>query len=157
MKAYSCYRAANLRGGSNLFFNNVVTTIDGSGCPIGLTEEEAWQTQFFGKLRTTWPAEDQITNSFFWNNTINGKPINVRTWHEKDAPFIKKDRDFFLHEPKSTGGKSIYPTRNGANNMVFIADSANAYFPYTPYVYPHPIRNGDNSTALVAPARLRVD
>jgi hypothetical protein len=139
--AYKTYYFIYLRGGSSLIFNNTFDYDYGSPpLVIALTEEESWQTLFFNPLRTTWPAEDQITNSFFWNNTLKGAAVtDARTWMLGDGPFIQKDRDYFMHEPQATGGKSTYPTRAGASDMTFSSSGANAYYPYSTYTYPHPL------------------
>jgi hypothetical protein len=161
IKAYHCYRATNIRGGSNLVFKNTITTMDGSGCPIAVTEEEAWQTALFQRLRNAWPAEDQVTNSFFWENTINGKVVtDIVKWNPKDHVFIQKDRDYFMHPPEEKGGKSVYPTRKGAADMRFSSSEANAYYPYKHYTYPHPLRagiNGPPKNAPEPPKNLRIE
>jgi len=101
------YRIIYLRGGSILIYNNKFTYESGSApTAIELTEEESWQTSFFSPLATTWPAQDQINNSFFWGNTLNGSPIADISLNEThDATFIQKDRDYFMHAPQATGGK----------------------------------------------------
>ena len=76
---------------------------------------------------------------------------------------MNQDRDYWLHAPAATGGKIYYVTNsmctksgspaacctgNGTGNCLpghadatlFTAAGANAYYPYTPFTYPHPIR-----------------
>ena len=151
VKAYSAYRLYNIRGGSLLIYNNTMTTLSG-GCPgVTLQDEESWQTAIFDPLRESWPAQDQIMNTFIWGNTANGVAIIDATIDERDAEFIQKDRDYFIHAPESTGGHESYTDRAGASDteptnedgdgtMIFTAEGANAYYPYTPYTYPHPLR-----------------
>ena len=151
------YLIANFRGGSILFHDNVFTYIAYSNEEIGATEEEGWQPAFFSPLRTVWPAEDQITNSFFWNNTLNGNPMtDILLLQASDAIFIQKDRDYFMHAPQSTGGKSTYPTRAGADDMTFSSSGANAYYPYTPFTYPHPLQADGVAPEPERPTGLRI-
>jgi hypothetical protein len=113
----SQYRVFNLRGGSWLIFSN---RWDNSAT-INLTEEEGWQTQFFNPLDTSWPAQEQITNTFIWNNTnSSGLVTGVSLPQASDSTFIQKNRDYWMNAPQS----------------------GQAYFPYTPLVYPHPLVSG---------------
>ena len=76
MNAHHTYRFIHLRGGSTLVHDNTFGYLSGSKPPsIQMDEEEDWQTSFFSPLRTVWPAQDQVNNSFFWNNTINGAAL----------------------------------------------------------------------------------
>ena len=112
------YRWAYLRGGTILFWNNTLTNLK-SGLPsIEITDEESWQSLFFEPLKTVWPAHDQITNSYFWNNTINGVLINPRIKRSEDTIFIQENRDYFTRAPQP----------------------GDVYYPYSPYTYPHPFR-----------------
>lgn len=133
------YRLIYIRGGSFLIHHNTVTSVR-PVVLLMLSEEESWQSSFFIPLATVWPAEDQINNSFMWNNTNNGSTINnISLENVKDLNFINKKRDYFLSAPSASGGKETYPTRPGARNMTFSSSGANAYYPYTPYTYPHPL------------------
>jgi len=144
--------ALTFRGGSVLAHNNAITVgMYPQYTYLSLIEEETWSSTVFSPLRTAWPAEDQIFNSFFWNNTVNGNPIELTT---DSATFHVQDRDYFLHAPAATGGKETFTGRAGASNtaptegspstMQFSSSGANAYYPYTPFTYPHPLRAGDN-------------
>jgi hypothetical protein len=133
------YRVLYFRGGSILCYNNAFT-FTGASDEIMLTEEEDWQGAFFSPLRTVWAAEDQIMNSFFWGNTRNGSSAGVHLLNANDSTFIQQNRDYFLHAPESSGGSESYPTRAGADDMAFTAAGANAYYPYTGYIYPHPLQ-----------------
>ncbi|MGZ3745084.1 MAG: hypothetical protein ACXWRA_14950 [Pseudobdellovibrionaceae bacterium] len=156
-RAYKTDEFASFRGDSVLIHDNSFTTVTGSPTIIQFSEEEAWQSQFFSPLRTTWPAEDQMNNSFIWNNTYNGSPvldISLDDPAAANAIFIQKNRDYFMHPPQATGGKETWPDRPGSSNMIFSSSGANAYYPYTPYTYPHPL-TGLVAT-LMAPLNLRI-
>ena len=149
------------RGGSVLAHDNAITTLRYNPT-IFLREEEAVGDGGGWGLRTAWPAEDQINNSFFWNNTVNGSAMNVSA----TPIFIMQDRDYFMHAPcgasdtqdaygnTCTHGKETYIGRPGASptypsdgtlyplgagTMTFISSGPNAYYPYTPYTCPHPL------------------
>jgi hypothetical protein len=133
------YRMLFFRGGSLLVHDNTFTHAGGDTAVIAMTEEASWQTAFFDPLDTEWPAQDQINNSFFWNNTLNGAPVTgVVLWHDEDLPFIQEGRDYWMHEPRAAGGRTVYTGAAGFD-MEFVADSPNAHHPYTPYDYPHPL------------------
>lgn len=147
-KAIGC-DLSHIRGGSALIYNNTYIYETGSAPnTIRATEEDGWQTLMFDPLRTEWAAEDQVTNTFIWNNTlqlgVTGTPSEITdiivSSPTTDPTFIQKDRDYFMHAPAATGGKSTYPTRKGADDMTFSSSGPNAYYPYTPYTYPHPLR-----------------
>jgi len=177
-----CYKAGDagnvfmtLRGGSSLIYNNTFQYQTGRAVPINVVEEECWSCPpyggHFGTCRTTRSGEDQINNTFIWNNTLqyqNETPTAIidvpvrfssNTYCTGDkTPFgcctgyhagsceevlINMNRDYFMHAPASTGGKSIYQTRPGAADMIFSTSGANVYYNgtpgtgYTPYPYPH--------------------
>ncbi len=158
----SAYKATNLfgiRGGSSLVHNNIITSSGGTVIFSYLNEEEAWQTGFFSPLRTTWPAQDQVFNSFYWNNTLDGNPVYPIVYSIEVETFIQQDRDFFLHAPQPSGGYEYFtgsrkggsttaPTQMDTGNMGFSDLGANAYYPYTPYQYPHPLRGEGASPTL---------
>ena len=153
-RAHHTYAMMEIRGGSNIMYDNTLVTLTGSAPYIPLWEEEAWQTSFFSPLSTVWNAEDQIMNSFFWNNTSNGSQITqVYIPRAPELVFIQENRDYFMHAPSATGGKAVYIGRQGGAES-FSASGPNAYFPYTPFVYPHPLRAG--TFAPDAPQKLRI-
>jgi hypothetical protein len=150
-RVYYTNQFNGIRGGSILIHDESYSAITGSPSLIELTEEEGWQTVFFNPLRTAWPAEDQINNSFFWNNTFNSNPItSISLGYAQDPIFIQENRDYFMHAPQATSGKETYTGRPGGP-MTFSGSGPNAYYPYAPYTYPHPLRG-----TLPAPANLRV-
>jgi hypothetical protein len=161
------YRVCYYRGGSVVMHDNQFTYVT-SSVEIVLSEEEDWQTAVWSPLRTIWPAQDQIMNSFFWNNTRNGVQItDVELANSNDTPFIQKNRDYFMHEPQSAGGYEYFtgtrqggsstpPTSSDPGGMAFSATGANAYYPYGMYTYPHPLQGGAAATSPDAPKKLRL-
>jgi hypothetical protein len=164
------------RGGSELVYNNTVTKSNPNTpeYSVGFTEEEGWTTggPFCGvscPVFVTWPANDQIANSFIWNNTINGDSNNsvylsntTANSSGYDDVLIHQNRDYFLHQPESSGAKVSYATNamctaagtpavcctgNGTgtcsaghyDSVIYDTSGANAYYPYTPYTCPNPI------------------
>ena len=151
------YRVFYFRGGSVIVYDNTITFETGTGAIFALSEEEGWQTAFFSPLDTAWPAEDQITNSFFWDNTLDGNPItDIYEWG--GSLFYHKDRDYFMHAPESSGGYAYYSDRLGASGrgsdgtLVWDANHANAYYPYTAYTYPHPLSTSEPIISNPQPA-----
>lgn len=145
-----------LRGSANLVHNNIFqSTVPGTR--FYLREEES--TTSWAPSRTEWPAEDQVHNSFFWNNTFNGAAQTLVHFVTGDLPGnILPNRDFWLHEPLPTGGYEYFSGMNGSSDtyptngstisgvlyrnsgtMLFSATGANAYYGYVPYTYPHPL------------------
>jgi hypothetical protein len=133
--AHHTYRLLYLRGGSALVYSNAFTYVTSGPTHIAnLTEEEGWQTAFFNPLRTEWPAQDQITNTFFWANTYNGNPVTAIKLHvpSSDTIFIQQNRDYWMQAPNATNGSP-----------------AGIYQNYTPLVYPHPLVTVQAPTNLV--------
>ena len=160
VNVHHTYRMLNIRGGSIIAHDNTFTTVSVVPEPTVFvaTEEESWSVSvppaggFFSPLRLVWPAQDQVNNSFFWNNQLNGSPVtNIRLNNPADSTFIQQDRDYFMHAPAATGGSESYtgraggstalPTTSDTGSMTFSAAGANAYYPYSPYTYPHPLVN----------------
>lgn len=172
-KAYSVAAEGNInsfkimdfRGGSFLVHHNDVYTAVGSTKFATLWEEEAWTTggpfcPTACPCFTEWPAEDQVTNSFFWSNNtywagatsptaVTASDISGNGSHlTEDTYFIQENRDFFMHAPQSSGGKSTIPYNatygyvTGPTydiGMTFSSEGANAYYPYATYTCPHPL------------------
>lgn len=128
--AHHTYDFSDYRGGTVFVYNNRFIYDHGSKPSVfKLKEEEAWQTGLFPQKATHWPAKDQISNSHFWNNTLNGELITQIDLHSAaDQVFIREGRDFWQSPPtKDTGlpeGK---------------------YYPYVPLTYPHPRLSEDEN------------
>lgn len=164
-------RLFSARGSANLVHDNVITsdTYSLEDNVVYMYEEEQYETQW-SPNRTAWPAEDQVHNTFIWNNTIAGSPqqdsqIGVGA---TSADYIQKNRDYFTHRPATLGegmtlGKEVFTGANGATNtyptdgeyyntegsMTFVPDVENAYYGYVPYTYPHPLTEESTSTPWV--------
>jgi hypothetical protein len=153
MTGHHSFGPMDFRGGSLLWHHNTVTLLTSSLPYMSMREEEAWTSggPFCAvgscPVYTTWASWDNIANSFFWENTFNDVSItdvNYATYLKLKAPateatFIQKDRDYFIHAPADTGGKSIYPTVQGKYDMTFSSEGENAYYPYSVYTCPHPL------------------
>ena len=147
------YVLTPFRGGSILMHDNVFSVDDGTCGVIRFTEEEGWATPalgypWFTHNITTWPAQDQIFNSFIWNNTwqntggvANGTLISPFLNNPNDSIFIQQNRDWFAHAPQNSGGSESFPVHPGLN-MTFTSSGPNAYYPYAAYTYPHPLAGG---------------
>lgn len=144
------------RGSANLVYSNVLDTTMYNP-RIYCYEEEQYETQW-SPLRTNWPAEDQVHNSFLWANTLRLNGVANTNYFEVAATstnFIQIGRDVFLHEPQATGGSESFTGANGASatyptdgityptygTMTFTPTGPNAYYGYVPFTYPHPLRN----------------
>lgn len=150
------------RGSSNLIHDNTLDTTMFNPRVI-VYEEEAWLTGQFSPLRTVWPAEDQVFNTFLWNNTLrlNGTPnaSYFEVANDGSQTFIQQNRDYWLASPAASGGSESFSGLGGASStaptnglgngtMSFSASGANAYYPYTPYQYPHPLVNGNSGSNM---------
>jgi chitodextrinase len=149
-----------VRGSSNLIYNNAFTISTTWQNYIALAEEEYGASNGWVPERTNWPAEDQVHNTFIWNNTRNGVQLNASNISiTPDPSKIQLDRDYFLHAPQATGGREVFICKdgvtqcNGASSsaptddatyqtlgtMAFVSNAPNAYYPYSAYAYPHPL------------------
>lgn len=130
-------KAIIMRGGMFMMISNTLVCPGAFG--MTLTEEEGWSTSLFPTLRTNWPAQDQVTNTWVVNNTLNGAPItatNIMSWTLKSQPndrtFIQEGRDFWV-----------------TNAMPPLVN-------FTPLAYPHPRVTDEDSKPSPWLANLRL-
>ncbi len=121
-------RVFNHRGGVAIVFNNAIT--GGFNGYMTMTEYQGWS---YCTVQT-YPKYDQVNNSYYYGNTLNGAPATSDiagntgcTPTQQDSDFIQLDRDFFRTDPV---GETIL----GAV--------------YTPYTYPHPLQ-GESAAPYV--------
>lgn len=90
-----------LRGSAAVIHHNTIIGAVQNAPRIYFYEEEEWLTSQFSPSRTEWPAEDQVNNTFIWNNTYNENPWGgvITDIALGDDGFIMLDRDIFLHAP----------------------------------------------------------
>lgn len=155
----SSYRCIYLRGGRAAIHDN---TFNGQMALVKFTEEEGYSnTAFPVAIRSTWPAEDQINNTFIWNNTLNGYPVtanDIGNWNRTDDRYIKQNRDWWLKAPDSTTA-TVYPQPSApslsnypvnANEGGSPRNSMGYYNPgvtsYRALSYPHSLVNGFSPT-----------
>lgn len=143
MAVHHTYRFIYLRGGSVIIASNALTYASGSvPSAIQLTDEETWQTSWFSPLRTNRYANDGITNSFFWANTLNGAPITTASVSGSDTNVIAQNMEYWMQAPNATNGSP-----------------AGVLQSYTPLAYPHPLvtaQDGGGGTLIFsAPATAR--
>lgn len=137
-------RSMNIRGGTSMVYSNTFIGAYDS-VAIMFNEEESWDTNDFNPLRSSWPAQDQITNTFVWANTINGLATNyIRIYLPPQhytpgvtnpvAVFVQENRDFWRRAPT-------------------VGDAVAAY---TPLVYPHPLVTSQPSYLNSAPTITQI-
>lgn len=109
----SMWRFCHLRGGTDMVYSN--TIIGAGSANIEMNEEETYRTDLacsqpscfpgFGPVDTSYPKHDQVTNSFFWANTLNGNTIlpNENSGMFAAAPgWFQIGRDYWTNAPHST-------------------------------------------------------
>jgi len=126
---YSLHNAKStvFRGGSIIAYEDYMVCLDPgpSGfTAIQLTEEEGHACSFGPPWLTSWPANDQITNSFFWAISppliglgYDGGPQDGCDPGTPDSDFIQEGRDSWLDQPQP----------------------GQMYYPYNGLIYPHPL------------------
>jgi hypothetical protein len=131
------FRVLWFRGGRNIVANN---TFYGNlnGLLVAFTEQEGIDVF---PLRSSWPAEDQVNNTFIFGNTLNDQPTTaamVGCWETASQPFIHRARDYWLRPPSPTTitnyPRPAYPS---------LPNHPLPYNPpitsWAPYIYPHPL------------------
>lgn len=132
-----------LRGGTQLHYNNRYFATGGNILTFNtvfmLSEEDGYR--FGNPIKTTWPAYQQITNSYFWANSWNGatnpapqlefpgttpclNPDGCGAPWPSDGIFIQEGRDYWRTKPTTNF--------------------------YVPLAYPHPRVVADNDPAIPA-------
>lgn len=156
------YQIMDCRGGSNIVHDNTFTTSDGDTPNIcDMRDEEDDSTNTPGipvRSPVQWPCQDQINNSFIYNNTLNGSSHNsvgIGTFGNGSAtagdPFyIKVNRDYWLQAPAATG--TTYPLPpNGPTISGYPSPYASLQLTsYTPATYPHPLQGGSSGSSPTA-------
>jgi hypothetical protein len=134
----NAFRIIWLRGGRNIVANNTFIGNIGSGKIVAFDEEEGF---VFNPPRTTWPAEDQVNNTFIFGNTLNGQPTTaamVGCWQAGSRPFIHVGRDYWLRRPSGNTITS-YPRPGYPSLPNYRLPYNPAITSWAPYVYPHPL------------------
>jgi len=164
-----------VRGSANLIYNNTTISASAGASRIAMSEEEYTVGSNWSPLRTAWPAEDQVHNTFIWGNTFDGEALTSENLLvEPSETYIELNRDYFLHAPcgasdttdgygnTCTHGKETFTGANGASSsyptdgstyptlgtMQFVGTGDNAYYGYNPYTYPHPLALAQYTLAI---------
>jgi len=140
MDANRFNQAIVLRGSANLVYNNTLTKISAITPLVVYFVEEEYDSDNFSPLRTARPGEDQVHNSFVWNNTLNGVQVNTNpgdwigaspscsTYPASCSAGLQRDQDYFIHAPCAstdvtasdgfpcTHGIQTFTGLNGASN-----------------------------------------
>lgn len=153
------FRLARLRGGTSMVFSNVITgSVSRKPWEVLMDEEEVWANYVYDYpenilVRTNPPSQDQITNSFVWENDVNGSvsnsiarllsanpdlnPVTAGTTNNPVALTVLEGTDYWQKSPWSGN----YTNRSG---------SVNAMTGYVPLVYPHPRVTADGASLFRA-------
>jgi len=100
---------------------------------------------------TLGPQNSYCTEAGFMGATVASCCTGAGTGN---CNIITENQEYFLHAPAATGGKASFTGLNGGSataptdgttyptlgNMTFSEEGPNAYYDYTPYQYPHPLR-----------------
>ena len=161
-------RSLDLRGGTGIVFDNVITSTPSTyTLTLVMREEDA---PYDHNIRSAWPAYDQVKDTYIWNNTNNGTEIVPRCYNADpttgDALFIQLNRDYWNYNSSfdGTSGMGVGTLANipgtctagvgywaidqgswnvlGDDGVLYKCTSTNNWeIYYTPYTYPHPLRD----------------
>jgi hypothetical protein len=141
------FRLIWFRGGRNIVANNTFIGSLGSGPVVAFDEEEGFGGSGISPTRTSWPAEDQVNNTFIWNNTLNGNPVTASSifcWNSGSSAYIQKDRDYWLSAP-SSGTQTAYTQPSSPSLPGYPMPYNPAVTSWTAYTYPHPLTGSSPS------------
>ena len=148
----TAFRIIWFRGGRNIVANNTfIGTI--TSRLISFDEEEGYGGSGIHPPRTTWPGEDQVNNSFFFGNTLNGNPVNsslIGTWDSRSDPYIRVNRDYWLQAPSGLT-VTTYPQPGYPSLPNYPLPYNPAVTSWTPYTYPHPLAAGGSPSPTPTP------
>jgi hypothetical protein len=133
----SAFRIIWFRGGRNIVANNAFYG-NLNGALVAFDEEEGINVL---PLRSSWPAEDQVNNTFIWNNTVNGSPQDPATiycWQSGSQPYIQLGRDYWL-VPPSSNTVTNYPQPGLPSLPGYPSPYSSPVTSWMPYTYPHPL------------------
>ena len=149
----TAFRIIWFRGGRNIVANNTfIGTI--TSRLISFDEEEGYGGSGIHPPRTTWPGEDQVNNSFFFGNTLNGNPVNsslIGTWDSRSDPYIRVNRDYWLQAPSGLT-VTTYPQPGYPSLPNYPLPYNPAVTSWTPYIYPHPLVSSTTPTPTPTPS-----
>lgn len=139
------------RGGCAMIFSNLVvwnTYTNNLWDNIDIWEEEYWRAYTYDTnvpptiVRTVPPAQDQITNSYIFENwTSSGQPCSIGIHDPSEAVGLSVNIDWFTNAPWATNLYSFTNRGGGVNVMAA----------YRPLAYPHPLLSTlNNASAAVA-------
>lgn len=147
------------RGGTGIVFNNIIS---GSSVGMEMTEYQGWCYC----TTSGYPKPEQIKNTYYWANTINGSPTLPKLYcasgscsacGQYDSAYIQINRDYWLpssgpdaSKPAACAVGARYGTTD--TGKVYACNTANVWTNiYTPYTYPHPLVVGGGTPPLAAP------
>ena len=141
----NAFRIIWFRGGRNIVANNAFYG-NLNGALVAFDEEGI--SNVIPPTRTLgWPAEDQVNNTFIWNNTVNGStqdPATIYCWQSGSHPYIQLGRDYWL-EPPSGNTVTNYPQPASPSRPDYPVAYNPAVTSWTPYTYPHPLTGSSPS------------
>jgi hypothetical protein len=157
-------RVLNHRGGRAIVFDNVVT---GAGGYFSMTEYQGWSYC----SSAPYPKPQQVNNSYYWNNTSGGNPMNptltcssgsCSSCGQYDSMYIQLNRDYWLPTRGVDSAKPSTCTQGGYYGAIdtgklYNCNGSSWALQYTPYTYPHPLASGasaTNAAISVSPSSL---